>query len=173
MVDSEQVIMGQATMPSTHDLEHMLDSNCQIFDLPSHLNSEDMADFRPALLKFMATATPKSEVASDILKNFNKHMENMSITPVTHFAPSSGEQRIEFTVDQVPDAINPVKAKLAYIQVPNKAGDNTELHLVWKVSTCTRSRGSITNVTCSSKLKWRITGMRPLFQRPLPTRSFR
>jgi len=134
VVDSEQVIMSQAPMPSqsTHELEHMLKSNCEIFDLPPHLNSEDMADFRPALLKFMATATPKSDLASDILKNFNKHRDGMSITPVTHFAPSNGEQHIEFTVDNVPDAINPVKAKLAYIQVPNKAGDNTELHLVWK-----------------------------------------
>ncbi|KAF8151674.1 extracellular elastinolytic metallo proteinase [Crassisporium funariophilum] len=134
VVDSEQVIMGTAA-PSAdiaHDLEYTLKNNCEIFDLPSSFNSDDMSDFRPALLKFMATATPDPRVASDILNHFSKHTEAMDITPVHHFAPTNGEHPVEFTVDNVPEAVNPVKAKLAYIQVPNEAGDATELHLVWK-----------------------------------------
>ncbi|KAF8966096.1 Fungalysin metallopeptidase-domain-containing protein [Flammula alnicola] len=135
VVDSEQVIMGQAS-PSRDtmiELDHIAGSNCQmahLTDLPESFNSDDLADFRPALLKFMATATPNPAVASDIFHHFDSHKEAMGVTPTHHFAP--GESAIEFVVGNVPDAVNPVKAKLAYTQVPNKAGDNTELHLVWK-----------------------------------------
>ena len=131
-VDSEQIPI-HSNLP-THELEHLLESNCRFLDLPSHLATDDVADFRPALLKFMATATPSPQVAGDILNNFDNHMRRMTVTPVSHFAPSSGgSHQVEFTAANVPDAVNPVKAKLAYIQVPNQAGDDTELHLVWKV----------------------------------------
>jgi len=135
MVDSEQVIMGQvpvAPHPS-HELEHILDTNCQLLELPPHLTTEDKFDFRPALLYFMATATPSSELASNILRNFDQHKRGMKVSHVSHFAPSGSVPQVEFAVDNVPDAVNPVKARIAYIQVPNQAGDNTELHLVWKV----------------------------------------
>lgn len=117
----------------SQELEYMLESNCQIFSLPSHFDAEDISDFRPALLKFMATATPDSRVSSDILNRFSDHKDAMIITPVNHFVPSAGEHSIEFTVENVPDAVNPVKTKLAYIQVPSQDGKDTLLHLVWKV----------------------------------------
>lgn len=132
-VDSEQIPMGH--IPNRipiHELEHLLESNCRFLDLPSHLATDDETDFRPALLKFMMTATPSSSVAGDILDNFDHYMKTMTFTPVSHFAPSGGSQQVEFSVGHVPDTVNPVKAKLAYIQVPNQAGDDTELHLVWK-----------------------------------------
>jgi extracellular elastinolytic metalloproteinase len=135
--NSEQFTMGQQPMlasAQTDELEHLLDTNCRILQLPSHYYSDDVADFRPALLQFMATATSDPELENDILRNFEEHKQGMTVTPVTHFAPSPGAQHVEFTVGNVPDAISPVKAKLAYIQVPNEEGDNTELHLVWKVS---------------------------------------
>jgi extracellular elastinolytic metalloproteinase len=133
-VDSEQVIMGQAT-PSVeiHEAQHLLHDNCGLMDFPEHLNADDMSDFRPALLQFMATATPDSDVAGDILNRFAQHKDAMRVSPTSHFAPSHDETPIEFTVDNVPDAVNPVKAKLAYIQVPSEDGEKTELHLVWKV----------------------------------------
>lgn len=132
-VDSEQIPVGRTPNRNpTQELEHLLESNCRFLDLPSHMATDDVADFRPALLKFMATATPSSELAGDILNNFDHYMKGMTITPVTHFAPSHGSQQLEYSVGHVPDAVNPVKAKLAYIQVPNQAGDDTELHLVWK-----------------------------------------
>ncbi|KAF9560614.1 extracellular elastinolytic metallo proteinase [Agrocybe pediades] len=133
-VDSEQVIMGSAPHSSAaiHELQHMLESNCALFDLGDHMNAEDIADFRPALLKFMATATPNEQLARDIVKDFNSHMDSIRVTPVSHFSPGDHVQVAAFEADSVPDAVSPVKAKLAYIQVPSKAGDNTELHLVWK-----------------------------------------
>jgi extracellular elastinolytic metalloproteinase len=134
IVDSEQVIMGQASRPNeaAHELQHLLESNCAPVEIAEHHYSDDVADFRTALLKFMATATPDPKVAMDISNRFDHHKESMLITPTSHFAPSMGEHTVEFTADNVPDSVNPVKAKLAYIQVPNKAGDSTELHLVWK-----------------------------------------
>jgi len=135
-VDSEQVIMGQAPTQSTeiHEAQHLLHDNCGLMDFPEHLDADDMSDFRPALLQFMATATPNPDVASDILNRFTHHKDAMRVSsPTSHFAPSHDEHPIEFTVDNVPDAVNPVKARLAYIQVPNEDGEKTELHLVWKV----------------------------------------
>ena len=135
VVDSEQVIMAQAPIPSAeiHQVQHLLHDNCESMDFSEHMNADDMSDFRPALLQFMATATPNPAVAGDILNRFTYYKDAMRVSPTSHFAPSHGEHAIEFTVDNVPDAVNPVKAKLAYIQVPGKDGENTELHLVWKV----------------------------------------
>lgn len=135
-IDFEQVIMGQATTPSTeiHATQHLLHDNCGLMDFPEHLDADDMSDFRPALLQFMATATPNPDVAGDILNRFTHHKDAMRASPTNHFAPSNGEHPIEFTVNNVPDAVSPVKVKLAYIQVPSEDGEKTELHLVWKVS---------------------------------------
>jgi extracellular elastinolytic metalloproteinase len=129
IVDSEQIIMSS---PSNEDLEYMLKTNCEILNLPSYFDAEDMSDCRPALLKFVATATPDSRVASDILSHFSHHKDAMTVTPVTHFTSPAGEHTIEFTVDNVPETVNPVKTKLAYIQVPSQDGKGTDLHLVWK-----------------------------------------
>lgn len=112
-------------------LEHMLKSNCEMLNFPSSFDGEDISDCRPALLKFMATATPDSRVASDILNHFSHHKDAMTVTPVNYFTSATGS--VEFTVDNVPDTVNPVKAKLAYIQVPSQDGESTDLHLVWKV----------------------------------------
>ncbi|KAF5319698.1 hypothetical protein D9619_008666 [Psilocybe cf. subviscida] len=128
-VDSEQVIMAGPS-ESAEEIQHLLNSNCNTPEFAPHHNADDPEDFRPALLKFMATATPNSAVADDILNNFNSHKDRMTVVPTSHFAPT--ETHVSFLVDNVPDAVDTVKAKLAYQQVPNKAGDATELHLVWK-----------------------------------------
>lgn len=129
--------MGQTSVSDDAEavsvLKHIHESNCGMFGLPESTNTDDIADFRPALLKFMATATPDSKVAADIIDRFDHHKDSMLVTPTSHFAPSGGQHVIEFTADNVPDSVNPVKAKLAYVQVPNEARDGTELHLVWKV----------------------------------------
>jgi len=126
-VDTEQILMNSALHGN---LEHMLKSNCEMLNFPSSFDGEDISDCRPALLKFMATATPDSRVASDILNHFSHHKDAMTVTPVNYFTSATGS--VEFTVDNVPDTVNPVKAKLAYIQVPSQDGESTDLHLVWK-----------------------------------------
>ena len=148
--------------PSNDILEHLLKSNCEIFSLPSHFDAQDMSDCRPALLKFMATATPDSSIASDILSHFSRHKDAMTITPVAHFTSPAGEQSIEYTVDNVPEAVNPVKSKLAYIQVPSQDGEGTDLHLVWKVHgfSIYLCHLHFYNCNSSSKLKCKTTGMK-------------
>ena len=134
VVDTEQIVMGAASRPSADELEleHLIRSNCEIFDLSEKYNDNDLETFAPALLKFMATATPDSGLASDILNNTPKYLDALTITPVHHFSPDGGAHAPEFLVEDVPDAVNPVKAKLAYIQVPSADGVGTELELVWQ-----------------------------------------
>ncbi|KXN82990.1 Extracellular metalloproteinase NpIII [Leucoagaricus sp. SymC.cos] len=124
----DQVVMGNSVI--TPELTHIIESNCAHPQLPASFAS-DPTDFRPALLQFMAAATPNRELAEDIARNHHQYMEKMSISDESHFAPGE-EAQVEFKVDNVPDAVSSAKARLAYVQVPNKAGDATELQLVWK-----------------------------------------
>lgn len=109
------------------DLTHIIERNCAYPEIRASLSPEP-TDFRPALLQFMAAATPNRELAEDIAKNPNHYMEKMAILDESHFAPGSEAHEI----DNVPDSVSPVKAHLAYIQVPNQSNDATELQLVWK-----------------------------------------
>ena len=128
--NGDQVILGGEHVIS-EELSHIHDMYCGA-EVPS-VSSEDPTDFRPALLKFMATVTPDSELAADIANDSEKYLSNIIIGSTSHFAPSGSEAAVEFVAGNVPDAINPVKARLAYTQVPNAKGDSTDLHLVWKV----------------------------------------
>ncbi|KAF5375899.1 hypothetical protein D9615_008220 [Tricholomella constricta] len=131
-----QVTFNDPHVAEVGELSHLHTSNCRFQNLPYKLPSafqsgDDMADFRPALLQFMVAATPKDEVVEDILGNFDKHMNEMSIeAPTGHFAPT--DEPAELLVSNVPDAVNPVKARLAYIQVPSKKDGATHLTVVWK-----------------------------------------
>jgi extracellular elastinolytic metalloproteinase len=124
----DQVVMDNSVV--TPELARIAESNCLHPQLPAFFTS-DPTDFRPALLQFMAAATPSRELADDIVKNPHHYMEKIAITDESHFAPGA-EAQVQFKVDNVPDAVAPAKAYLAYVQVPNKAGDSTELQLVWK-----------------------------------------
>ncbi|THV02027.1 hypothetical protein K435DRAFT_654195 [Dendrothele bispora CBS 962.96] len=115
-------------------LVHLHESHCQHHELPYEMAetkpAADPADLRPALLQFMIAATPKSNVVNDILGNYDEHLNKMSITGSHHFAPTDDPAHL--FVDNVPDTVNPVKAHLAYVQVPTEDGRSTELQLVWK-----------------------------------------
>ncbi|KIL63666.1 hypothetical protein M378DRAFT_79300 [Amanita muscaria Koide BX008] len=130
---SDQVVMGRH---GDAHLDHLYHSNCRFYNLPDQLFNKgftfgaDPADFRPALLHFMIAATPKPDLADDIQVNFDNHMNSMRVTDTSHFAPT--ESHVEFTADNVPDAVNPVKVRLAYIQVPNTEKTASTLKLVWK-----------------------------------------
>lgn len=136
--DGEQFILeSQSPITDAHldELNYIVHSNCRFHELPYQLpvgfNAEhDIVDFRPALLQFMIAATPNDEVVHDIMQNYDAHLNGMVETPTHDFAPSGSS--IEFLVDNVPDAINPVKARMAYIQVPNRDSQGTHLVLVWK-----------------------------------------
>jgi len=124
----EQIIMSHSAAPL--ELAHIIESNCAHPEIRTSLSS-DPTDFRLALLQFMATATPNRELAKDIATNPHLYIENMIVLDESHFSPGSEAHGL-IKIDNVPDTVSPVKAHLAYIQVPNQSGDATELQLVWK-----------------------------------------
>lgn len=91
--------------------------------------SDVLAEPRHAALHFMMVATPDNTVASDIMMRYEEHVANIKSTFETHLV-GSHETTFEY-LRNVPDTVKPVKAKLAYSQVPN--GETTTLSLVWKV----------------------------------------
>ncbi|KAF5347213.1 hypothetical protein D9758_011045 [Tetrapyrgos nigripes] len=103
-------------------LVHLHESYCQYHELPYEMAeskpSADSADLRPALLQFMIAATPNTEVADGILGKYDEHLEKMTVSSSPHFAPTDAINHM--FVDNVPDTVNPVKAHLAYVQVPAK-----------------------------------------------------
>jgi extracellular elastinolytic metalloproteinase len=110
---------------------HMHKSNCQFTDLPYDMaesQHEEASDPYRALLQFMVAATPNPEVVQDILENYDGHLSKMASSPTSSFA----EDDMSTYISEVPDTVNPVKAKMAYVQVPSKDGRTTELNLVWK-----------------------------------------
>lgn len=81
-----------------------------------------------ALLQFMLAATPNAALSTEILQNPGKFLPDMHVTFEHHFA---GDHPPTFTIENVPNAVSPVKGRQAFVQVPS--GDSTTLQLVWKV----------------------------------------
>ncbi|PIL25354.1 hypothetical protein GSI_13243 [Ganoderma sinense ZZ0214-1] len=111
-------------------LGDLYDWNCQVVILPDLMaESPDFAsadaeegDLIRALLQFMIAATPNKDMNAKMQINAAKYLSEMRVT--------FDDYARTFTVDHVPDAVNPVKGRLAFAQVPN--GDETTLLLVWK-----------------------------------------
>ena len=112
-------------------LEHMFESSCTFTDLPDKFASKDhkLEDPRHALLQFMIAATPQEHMVQDILSKYDDYINQMTSYMDTHFVGGETHTPVEF-INNVPDAVNPVKTRLAFIQVPD--GDSTHLDLVWK-----------------------------------------
>ena len=140
--DSEQVTLG-ANRPAAvieqafGDLPLIYKWNCEHVSTPFFMASHDafanqedaMGDPTRALLQFMIAATPNKTLAEELMADPAAHLEKMQSTWETHFV--GGHSVISALVSNVPDAVSPVKAKAAFIQVPN--GDSMALELVWKV----------------------------------------
>ncbi|KAJ6632572.1 extracellular elastinolytic metallo proteinase [Mycena sp. CBHHK59/15] len=135
---SDQVVMGDSASAPTSDpalkhLTHLHHSNCRFMDLPYNMAVQaDVTDIEPraALLQFMVAATPSDHVVNEILSNYEEHLEKMVWYTEHHFAPA--DEAMSILVENVPDAVSPVKGKLAYIQVPGKDDETVHLSLVWK-----------------------------------------
>ncbi|KAJ7902818.1 Fungalysin metallopeptidase-domain-containing protein [Mycena olivaceomarginata] len=138
LASSDQVVMGDSAPSPKADaalkhLAHVHYSNCRFQALPTDMAAkaqEKDLDLRTALLQFMVAATPNNHVVNDILGNFEHYLSQMGeYMGGNPFAPS--DEPMFFMVDNVPDAVNPVKATLAYHQVAGK-DDSVRLSLVWK-----------------------------------------
>lgn len=170
---------GQTVLGASADLyedivgpvEHLFESNCVHVTRPYEFSEADgvdnVGDAKRALLQFMIAATPKSEVVQDILSRYDEHLASMTSMMQTSLV---GDHNImEEIIDNVPDAVNPVKAKLAYVQVPK--GGKTVLNLVWKVRASFSPYDASLIFFGSSKSRCKITGTKHPFPPPLPTGS--
>ena len=121
------------------DVALIADWNCRKVDAPYLMVSEGKVDIddelstdpSAALLQFMIAATPNSHLAEEMQESPESFLSKMSVTPVASLV---GDGRIthQSTIDNVPDTVNPVKSRMAWVQVPHESG--TTLELVWKVS---------------------------------------
>lgn len=108
-------------------LSHLHASNCDFLAREITYTPEDVLDPRTAALMFMIAATPSAAIADMLSTNFDIYRSNVDVTlshSLQHFGP-------HYLLNNIPDAVSPVKAHLAYIQVPS--GDTTDLKVVWKV----------------------------------------
>jgi extracellular elastinolytic metalloproteinase len=131
--DAQQVTMQTGGNNHVKELEHLMESNCQHAQTPlafGHASSEapSQNSVESALLQFMIAATPKVNLAQDMLSRFTHYLGKLESTFVHHLHDSGHP---EMVINNVPDTVNPVKARVAYVQVPNEKG-TTSLELVYK-----------------------------------------
>ncbi|KAF8530045.1 Fungalysin metallopeptidase-domain-containing protein [Hysterangium stoloniferum] len=119
---------SEALLEHVELLTHLYDSNCHFLTRGIRSRPEDVNDPRMAAVMFMIAATPSSTLADDIAARLAEYVSRVSLTPSHHLQDNGGPT---YTLDGVPDTVNPVKAHMAYIQVPN--GPFTQLKLVWKL----------------------------------------
>ncbi|OBZ72764.1 Extracellular metalloproteinase [Grifola frondosa] len=116
-------------------LPYLYDWNCEHVETPFAMpeNAEfaqaenyNSGDVTRALLQFMIAATPNKDLADDLIANPAKYLQKMSATWEANFA----DEHATVQVHGAPDTVNPVKGRIAFVQVPH--GDTTALELVWK-----------------------------------------
>ncbi|KAI9447207.1 extracellular elastinolytic metallo proteinase [Lactarius psammicola] len=116
-------------------IERLLRWNCDHVRTPYELaekgfgESSDMFDPRGALLQFMVAATPNDAVVANILNNHDQIVAGMTSWFEPHLVGDSSAVLVEM-INNVPDAVSPVKAKPVYIQLPD--GDKTMLIQAWR-----------------------------------------
>ena len=141
--NGQTVLGGQTSEDAVEEyaLDGLFQDNCvgtSLLALLPQSQSQVAADGSPILgearhaaLQFMLAATPKTTLAKDIYNQYESYANGIS-SSFEDTLLGSHIERVEY-LHGVPDTVNPVKARLAYVQVPN--GDKTELSLVWKVCT--------------------------------------
>jgi extracellular elastinolytic metalloproteinase len=83
-----------------------------------------------ALLAFMVTASPDAKLSEDLRKDSTKYINQMTMSVEHELLGTGSSYQI---IDNVPGAVSPVKARMAYVQVPK--GEETILTPVFKVCT--------------------------------------
>ena len=144
LFQQDSVATDQITLSGLSPNDEVLDRitrlhrwNCEHVRTPYELaqkgftNPSDLADPRDALLQFMVTATPHDAVVTQILDKREEIRENMISWFESHFIGDDYGILVEM-IDNVPDAVSPVKAKPVYIQLPD--GDKSMLAQAWRVS---------------------------------------
>ena len=135
-----QVVMNnqQSADAIMGDVAQLVEWNCQHVASPYRLVDEGKfvsgdelsSDPTEALLQFMVAATPNDELSAEMMQSPRDYLSKMTITPENSLV-GDGRVSHKTLINNVPDTVNPVKARMAFVQVPD--GDSTALELVWKV----------------------------------------
>lgn len=129
----QMLLSVRPEFPGSDTLYRLIDHNCAFFQAPYQFEHATAGpDPRRALLQFMIAATPDPAVAHDIVQRYDEHLAAMT-SEIEHHLVGSHDVTVE-KFGNVPDTVNPVPSKLAYVQVPTPDG-TTKLQLVWKVTT--------------------------------------
>lgn len=143
MGDSKRHLVEQveaAFQESMGKIPVLLDWNCRRFKLGTYLEgtitsapSYTPEDPFAALLEFMVHAMPSEELAYSIATSPEDYLHNMSIAD-SHLTIDGPFASRTFEIDGVPDTVDKVRARLAWMQVPKEGSQREiDLELVWKV----------------------------------------
>jgi extracellular elastinolytic metalloproteinase len=78
----------------------------------------------------MVTASPDAKLSEDLRKDSTKYINQMTMSVEHELLGTGSSFQI---IDNVPGAVSPVKARMAYVQVPK--GEETILTPVFKACT--------------------------------------
>ncbi|KDN36332.1 hypothetical protein RSAG8_10899, partial [Rhizoctonia solani AG-8 WAC10335] len=90
----------------------------------------DSHDRLRAALYFMIAAHADAATVDDLTRDFDKHLDHMTVAHETHFVGKDAHSTA--VISGLPGSVNPVKARVVYVQTPTE-NDETELHAVWRL----------------------------------------
>ncbi|CAE6440229.1 unnamed protein product [Rhizoctonia solani] len=90
----------------------------------------DSHDPRRAALYFMIAAHADQATVDDLTRDFDKHINRMTVAHETHFVGNDAHPTA--IISGLPGSVNPVKARVVYVQSPTEDNE-TELHAVWRM----------------------------------------
>jgi len=91
---------------------------------------KDTHDPRRAALYFMIAAHPESSAVEELTRNFDATLDHMTVAHEHHFVGQDAQASA--IISGLPGAVNPVKARVVYIQTPTE-NNETELHATWRL----------------------------------------
>lgn len=124
-------IVGNVPELMAWNCKHVATPDAMAEDMSMLTTDGALVDPRPALLQFMIAATPDDLSASSMQSDPRPFIANMTLSK----KPSTSRARptaVDTIIDNVPETVGPVKAHLAYMQVPYNG--RIGLQHVWKVS---------------------------------------
>ncbi|KAG8681968.1 Fungalysin/Thermolysin Extracellular metalloproteinase 5, partial [Ceratobasidium sp. 394] len=89
---------------------------------------KDTHDPRRAALYLMIAAHPDSSAVAQLTRDFDATLDHMTVGYEHHFSDSHPTA----VISGLPGAVNPVKARVVYIQTPTE-DNKTQLHATWRL----------------------------------------
>ncbi|QRW10241.1 extracellular metalloproteinase MEP [Ceratobasidium sp. AG-Ba] len=122
-----------AELSETH--EDMYAHNCArplaaVQEAATADSRKDTHDPRRAALYFMIAAHPDASAVDELSRDFDATLDRMSVAYEHHLVGQDAHPSA--VISGLPGAVNPVKARVVYVQTPIEDGQ-TELHATWRL----------------------------------------